>query len=62
MPLDAVVMVRFPSEVRDALKTAASEQRRSMSNLMLTVLEAWLVEQGYLKPPATPRRTRRPAR
>ena len=62
MPLDAVVMVRFPSQVRDALKAAASEQRRSMSNLMLTVLEAWLVEQGRLPPPKAPRRTRRPSR
>ncbi len=50
MTLDAVVMMRFPSDVKDALKRAAKAERRSMSNLALAVLSDWLVENGHLKP------------
>jgi hypothetical protein len=50
MTLDAIVMMRFPSDVKAALQAAAKSERRSMSNLALAVLESWLVKQGYLKP------------
>lgn len=41
-------MMRFPSDVKAALKRAADAEQRSMSNLALAVLTAWLVEHGYM--------------
>ncbi len=49
MTLDAIVMMRFPTNVKAALRKAAEAEQRSMSNLALAVLTAWLVEQGYMK-------------
>lgn len=49
MTLDAIMMMRFPSDVKAALAKAAKAEHRSMSNLTLAVMSAWLVEQGYLR-------------
>jgi hypothetical protein len=49
MPLDAIVMMRFPSDVKVALKKAAKAERRSMSNLALAVLSEWLADHGHMK-------------
>jgi hypothetical protein len=51
MALDAVVLMRFPSDVKSALQRAAVDERRSMSNLALSVVSGWLTEQGYLPEP-----------
>lgn len=50
MTLNAIMMMRFPSEVKVALAKAAKAEQRSMSNLTLSVMTAWLVENGYMKP------------
>jgi len=50
MTLDAIMMMRFPTNVKAALRKAAKAEQRSMSNLALAVLTTWLVEQGYMKP------------
>lgn len=50
MPLDAIMMMRFPSHVKAALARAAKAEQRSMSNLTLSVMTEWLVENGYMKP------------
>lgn len=50
MTLDAIFMMRFPSDVKAALAKAAKAEQRSMSNLTLSVMTAWLVENGYLTP------------
>jgi hypothetical protein len=56
MALDAVVMMRFPADVKAALQLAAIDERRSMSNLALSVLSEWLAERGYLSPPGHPKK------
>jgi hypothetical protein len=43
------VGVRFTAEVREALDRAASEQRRSLSNLIEVATAEWLEREGYLK-------------
>jgi len=43
------VGVRFAAEVREALDRAASEQRRSLSNLIEVATAEWLEREGYLK-------------
>jgi hypothetical protein len=50
MTLDAIMMMRFPSDVKAALAKAAKAEHRSMSNLTLAVMSEWLVEQGYMRP------------
>jgi len=50
MTLDAIMMMRFPSDVKAALAKAAKAEQRSMSNLTLSVMTDWLVANGYLKP------------
>jgi predicted HicB family RNase H-like nuclease len=50
MTLDAIMMMRFPTEVKAALSKAAKAEQRSMSNLTLSVMTDWLVENGYMKP------------
>jgi hypothetical protein len=49
MALDAIMMMRFPSEVKVALAKAAKAEHRSMSNLTLSVMTDWLVANGYMK-------------
>lgn len=49
MTLDAIMMMRFPSEVKAALAKAARAEQRSMSNLTLSVVTDWLVANGYMK-------------
>ena len=48
MALDAVVIMRFPSDVKAALQRAAKAEDRSMSNLALAVLRQWLIDHGHL--------------
>lgn len=55
MALDAVVMMRFPSDVKVALQAAAAAERRSMSNLALAVLSEWLAARGYLPGKVAPK-------
>lgn len=50
MTLDAIMMMRFPSDVKAALAKAAKAEQRSMSNLTLAVMTDWLVANGYMKP------------
>ena len=50
MTLDAIMMMRFPSDVKAALARAAKAEQRSMSNLTLAVMTDWLVASGYMKP------------
>jgi hypothetical protein len=49
MTLDAIMMMRFPSDVKTALAKAAKAEHRSMSNLTLAVMTDWLVANGYMK-------------
>jgi len=54
MTLDAIVIMRFPDDVKAALRKAAQAERRSMSNLALAVLSEWLAARGYLLAPGPP--------
>jgi hypothetical protein len=48
MAKDAILIMRFPRDVKQALQDAANRENRSMSNLALVVLSDWLRERGYL--------------
>ena len=60
MTLDTTLVVRFPSEVKDALQRAAEDDARSMSSMCLIIIREGLQEMGYLakskKPVRSPRR------
>ena len=60
MVLDAMLVVRFPQDVKDALQRAAEDDARSMSSMCLIIIRAGLQERGYLgkekKPVRSPRR------
>ena len=61
MERDAVLNIRLPVEVKDALQRAGDEDHgRSMSGMTVRILQEWLSEKGYLKAqPPTPSRKRR---
>lgn len=39
---------RLPVATRDALRSAADADHRTMSNLAVLILEGWLTERGFL--------------
>jgi hypothetical protein len=49
MPKGHGIGVRFTPDVRAALDRAASEQRRSLSNLIELATAEWLEREGCLK-------------
>ena len=53
---DTMLNVRVPKAVKDAAQKAADDDQRSVSGLVLKVLNDWLTERGYLKPSTAPRK------
>ncbi len=51
MALDAMLVVRFPQDVKDALLRAAEDDSRSMSALCLIIIREGLQARGYLPKP-----------
>jgi hypothetical protein len=49
MERDAVLNMRIPERVKEALKVAADEDRRSVSAMVVVILEEWLLNNAYLK-------------
>jgi hypothetical protein len=61
MKRDAVLNIRLPVEVREAVQRAGDDDHgRSISGMVVRILEEWLTERGYLKarPQASIRRKR----
>ena len=54
MTLDAMLVVRFPQEVKDALQRAAEDDARSMSSMCLIIIREGLQTRGYLDKPRKP--------
>jgi hypothetical protein len=54
MVLDAMLVVRFPQDVKDALHRAAEDDARSMSSMCLIIIREGLQERGYLEMPKKP--------
>lgn len=50
-----MMVVRLPSDVKHALRKASEAEQRSMSNMAVRLLTAWLVEHGHLEAPAEPK-------
>jgi hypothetical protein len=48
MALDAMLVVRFPQDVKDALKRVAEAESRSMSSLALILIREGLEARGDL--------------
>jgi hypothetical protein len=46
--------MRVPAEIKNALRTAAVEDDRAMSNMVTQILRAWLVQEGYMAKVAGP--------
>lgn len=46
---DAIITVRIPSAVKEALLAAAAEDNRSPANLVTIILTKSLQESGHLK-------------
>ena len=51
MTLDAMLVVRFPQDVKDALQRAAEDDSRSMSSMCLIIIREGLQTRGYLAKP-----------
>ena len=51
MTLDTTLVVRFPSEVKDALQRAAEDDNRSMSSMCLIIIREGLQARNYLDAP-----------
>jgi hypothetical protein len=50
MKRDAMLIVRLPDDVKLAAKRAAEDDHgRSLSGMVVRILEEWLIERGYLK-------------
>lgn len=49
MERDAMLVVRLPGEVKEAVKRAAEDDHgRSLSGMVVRILREWSVEKGYL--------------
>jgi hypothetical protein len=58
MTLDTTLVVRFPSEVKEALQRAADDDNRSMSSMALIIIREGLQDRRYLDKPRKPVRSR----
>lgn len=56
---DAVLNLRLPIEVKEALRCAAGKDRRSTSQKAVCILVDWLEANGYLEPASSPPKARR---
>jgi hypothetical protein len=48
-PRDAQISFKIPASTKEALESAAREDKRSISTMAMVILEAWLKEKGFLK-------------
>ncbi len=48
MKVDAVLNMRIPAKVKDALARAAEDNLRTMSSMATWAMAEWLSEHGYL--------------
>jgi hypothetical protein len=49
MERDAILAVRIPAEVKEAVRRAGEEDHgRSLSGMVVRILREWCVEKGYL--------------
>ena len=55
MERDAVLNMRVPKRVKEALQLAADRENRSMAGQAVHILEEWLLNQAYLKGAKKPR-------
>jgi len=61
MTRDAVLNIRLPNDVKEAVRRAGDEDHgRSLSGMVVRILTEWCTEKGYL--PAEPQRERGPSR
>jgi hypothetical protein len=58
MERDAVIILRAPKAVKEALRRAAVDEQRSSSSMALRIITQKLDEQGYLDPPKRAKRRR----
>jgi hypothetical protein len=50
MERDAILAVRIPAEIKDAVRRAGDDDHgRSLSGMVVRILEEWVTERGYLK-------------
>jgi hypothetical protein len=60
MERNEVLNLRVPAEIKKALRAAALDDERTMSNTVAKILRTWLVQNGYLpKSPLTGRKTKK---
>ena len=49
MERDAILAVRIPAEVKEAVRRAGeADHGRSLSGMVVRILREWCVEKGYL--------------
>lgn len=55
MQRDAVLNVRIPKDVKEAVRRAGEDDDgRSISGMAVKILRLWCIEAGYLKSTAAP--------
>jgi hypothetical protein len=62
VPRDATIVFRLPSEAKDALLGVAEDQQRSLSNVLVLIVNEWLAGGGKLTPTPPARSSRRAVR
>ena len=56
MERDAVLNVRIPKDVKEAVRRAGeADDGRSISGMAVKILRLWCIGAGYLKPTAEPK-------
>ncbi len=51
MERDSVLAVRIPAKIKEAVRRAGdADHGRSLSGMVVRILEEWVIERGYLKP------------
>jgi len=61
MKRDAVLNIRLPNDVKEAVRRAGDEDHgRSLSGMVVRILTEWCAEKGYLQ--TEPKRERGPSR
>jgi len=59
MKRDEVLNVRVPAELKEALRSAADADDRSVSTMTLRILREWLAAKGYINQRPAGKRTPR---
>ena len=50
-PQNAMMVIRIPAHLKQGIQRAAQENGRTLSGMVVRILDVWAAENGYAKKP-----------